>query len=123
MGLKSKSVVTSAMTGLALAWTTVAAGHAFPQREAPGVGSVVHESPKEVRIWFDAKVEPAFSTLVVKDSSGNKISGKSKVDPESSQLLEANLPALAPGDYHVYWKVVAWDGHNSEGDYIFTVKP
>ena len=123
MGLKSKSVAASAMTALALTWATVAAGHAFPQREVPGVGSVVHESPKRVRIWFDAKVEPAFSTLVVKDGSGNKVSANSKVDPESSQLLEADLPVLAPGDYHVYWKVVAWDGHHSEGDYTFTFKP
>ena len=72
---------------------------------------------------FDAKLEPAFSRLVVKDSSGRKISGNSKVDPESSQSLEADLPVLAPGDYHVYWKVVAWDGHHSEGDYTFTFKP
>lgn len=123
MRLKPKSIMASTMAALALIGSAAAIGHAFPQREQPGVGSVVHEPPKRVRIWFDTKVEPAFSSLVVKDSRGNKISGKSKVDPESSQVLETNLPVLAPGDYHVYWKVVAWDGHHSEGDYIFTVKP
>ena len=95
----------------------------FPQREEPSVGAVVHEPPKQVRIWFDAKLESAFSTLVIKDSDGNKISAASQVDPESQQRLEAQLPALAPGEYHVYWKVVSWDGHHSKGDYTFTVKP
>ena len=104
-------------------WATMAFGHAFPQQEEPAVGSVIHEAPKQVRIWFDAKLEPVFSSLIVKDGAGKAISGESRVDPESQKRLEAKLPPLTPGQYHVYWKVVAWDGHHSEGDYIFTFSP
>ena len=106
-----------------LIWATAVTAHAFPQREEPGVGSVVHQSPKRVRIWFNAKLEPAFSTIVVKDSKGKKVSGESGVVSDSQQQLEAKLLPLLPGEYHVYWKVVAWDGHHSEGDYIFTLEP
>ena len=122
MASKVKFAATT-LTGLALMGAAAAFAHAFPQQEKPGVGSVVHESPKQVRIWFDAKLEPAFSNLTVKDGAGNEVSGESQVDSESQRQLKAKLPPLAPGKYHVYWKVVAWDGHHSEGDYIFTVSP
>lgn len=121
-GLK-KIITALAITGTAFAWAPSALGHAFPQREEPGVGSVVHQPPSRVRIWFDSKLEPAFSSLVVKDSEGHKVSGESRVDNESQQRLEVKLHPLTPGKYHVYWKAVAWDGHHSEGDYSFNVKP
>lgn len=111
------------LSGAVLIWAPVALAHAFPQREEPSVGSVVHEAPKQVRIWFDAKLEPVFSTVVVKDVTGREVSGESKVDPDSQQMLEVDLHPLASGKYHVYWKVVAWDGHHTEGDYTFTVEP
>ncbi len=107
----------------AVAWSAMAAAHAFPQQEEPAVGSVVHDAPARVRIWFNAKLEPLFSNVVVKDAQGNKVSGDSSVDKDSQTLLEAPLQAHGPGVYHVYWSVVAWDGHHTEGDYIFTVKP
>ena len=90
--------------------------------QEPGVGAVVHQAPKQVRIEFNAKLEGAFSTVTVKDSAGKTVSGGSRVGPDA-QSLGAALAPLAPGEYHVYWKVVAWDGHTTEGDYIFSVRP
>jgi methionine-rich copper-binding protein CopC len=37
-------------------------------------------------------------------------------------LLEVSLPSLPTGNYHVFWSVVARDGHRTEGDYTFTIK-
>lgn len=113
----------AAAVAVSLTWATAAAAHAFPQREQPPVGSVVHDAPKSVRIWFNAKLESLFSTVVVKDSKGNKVSGDSHVDRDSLTMIEAPLQALPAGRYHVYWRVVARDGHRTEGDYVFTVKP
>lgn len=112
-----------AILGSAFAWSPAALAHAFPQREEPGAGSVVHEPPQQVRIWFDSRIEREFSIIVVKDANGNQVSGKSKIDPKSFQLLEADLQLLAPGTYHVYWAVVSWDGHHTKGDYTFSVSP
>ena len=106
-----------------LAWTAAVMAHAFPQKEEPRVGSVVHQAPAVVRIWFNAKLEPLFSTVVVKDAQGNKVSGDSRVDPDTQSLIESPLQPLAAGQYHVFWRVVARDGHRTEGDYRFTVKP
>lgn len=100
--------------------STVAHAHAFPQKQDPPVGAEVRASPTQVRIQFDARIEPIYSTLVVKDSKDAQVSGESKVEGES---LKADMKPLAPGSYHVYWKVVATDGHHTEGDYTFKVVP
>jgi methionine-rich copper-binding protein CopC len=119
--MKPRAAALSA-AAVAVLWTAVAGAHAFPQHEEPGVGAVVREAPTQVSILFDSKVEAAFSAVAVKDGAGKTISGDSHVD-SNSQRLSAALPPLEPGRYHVYWKVVAWDGHHTEGDYIFTVRP
>ena len=43
--------------------------------------------------------------------------------PDNNHLLEADLKPLDPGKYHVFWSVVSRDGHRTEGDYTFRVKP
>lgn len=113
----------AAVAAVSLAWAAAAAAHAFPQREQPPVGSVVHNAPDSVRIWFNAKLEPLFSKVTVKDGQGKLVSGDSHVDPDSLTMIEAPLQALPAGQYHVYWRVVARDGHRTEGDYVFTIKP
>src|SRR5580700_8204489 len=65
-------------------WTTMAAlscsraawAHAFPDHSDPRVGSTVHESPEEVKIWFDREIEPAFSTIQVLTPDGTEIDKK-----------------------------------------------
>ncbi|HET6421707.1 MAG TPA: copper resistance CopC family protein [Geobacteraceae bacterium] len=100
-----------------------ALAHAFPDHSDPRVGATVSAPPAMVRIWFDGDLEPAFSTVRVLDGSGKRVDkGDGHVDSSDHTLLEAGLTALHPGVYHVYWSVVAWDGHRTEGDYTFTVK-
>jgi methionine-rich copper-binding protein CopC len=101
----------------------VASGHAFPDHSDPRVGATVSGSPPSVRIWFDSDLEPLFSKMVVKDSSGKEVDKKdSHVDPSNDALLIVDVAPLPPGTYHVYWNVVARDTHRTEGDFTFTVK-
>ena len=81
----------------------------------------MHGSPPFVRVWFNEKLKPVLSKLVVKNSQGKKVSDASRVDTETQQTILCSVPALPPGKYHVYWEVVALDGHPSKGDYIFTI--
>jgi methionine-rich copper-binding protein CopC len=79
--------------------------------------------PEWVKIWFDGALEPVFSTLRVLDSSGKEVSrGDSRVEEKDSTLLEVSVPSLPPGQYQVIWKVLARDGHLTEGKFNFTVK-
>lgn len=108
-----------AFTIPALAWA-----HAFPDNSSPHVGATVKASPAQVKVWFDGEIEPVFSTLLVKTADGKQVSsGKGKVDPGNHTLLEAPLAdPLPPGQYTVYWSVVAHDGHHTAGHFTFTVK-
>ena len=109
------------LSGAALLWTPAVLAHAFPEEMQPGAGAKLHTPPRQVRISFDSRVEQEFSLIVVKDAGGERISGRTELDPVSHKTLEVSLPELAPGEYHVYWNVVSWDGHRTKGDYVFHV--
>jgi methionine-rich copper-binding protein CopC len=114
-------------TALAVALALGATGagaHAFPERSEPRVGAIVRTAPTRVQIWFDGELEPAFSRLTVTDSRGGRVDrGDSQVDPQNRRVLRVSLSAVPPGTYKVVWGVLAVDGHRTEGDYTFTVKP
>jgi len=111
------------LSGVVLVWAPAVLAHAFPEEMQPGAGAKLQEAPQQVRIRFDTRVEQEFSLIVVKDASGERISGRTKIDPVSRKTLEVSLPTLQPGDYHVYWSVVSWDGHRTKGDYVFHIGP
>jgi methionine-rich copper-binding protein CopC len=108
---------------LALAdFQTVAQAHAFPVRSDPRVGWTVAISPPKVTIWFDGELEPAFSTITVYNSAKQQVDkGNSRVNGSDASVLEVDLPPLASGTYHVYWKVLAKDTHVTEGDFTFAI--
>ena len=98
--------------------------HAFLERAVPAVGSSVHTSPTELKLWFTQRLEPAFSVVRVLDKSGAQVdAGDMRVDAEDATLLRVSLPRLAPGTYRVVWRVLSADTHASEGDYSFEVAP
>lgn len=103
---------------------TNAWAHAFPDNSSPHVGATVSGSPKLVEVWFDGEIAPVFSTLIVKNASGTQVSqGNGQVSPTDSTLLETALPAtLPPGQYWVYWSVIANDGHHTAGRFPFTIQ-
>lgn len=97
--------------------------HAFPDHSDPRVGSDVRESPRTVRIWFDGRLEPLFSTIHVMDQQGRRVdTGPGGVDPDDPTLLTTAMPSVPPGVYTVIWDVVAVDGHRTEGRFDFTVR-
>ena len=98
-------------------------GHAFPDHSDPKVGSTVSGSPSQVRMWFDSDLEPAFSKLMVHNADNKMIDKRdSRVGPADPKLLQVSVPPLPPGTYLVIWKVVARDGHRTNGQFSFTIK-
>jgi copper resistance protein C len=101
----------------------VSEGHAFPDHSNPKVGATLTTAPVGVYIWFDGDLEPAFSTIMVHDTSGKMVNqANSRVNPSDTRLLEVGLPPLPAGTYHVMWNVVSRDGHRTSGDFSFTIK-
>jgi|SRR5437764_6522714 copper resistance protein C len=119
--MHTASILYSVMLVCLVPWS--AWGHAFPQRSEPSVGATVAISPPRVRIWFDAALEAAFSSLQVQTVSGQRLDkGDGHVDSTDAMLLEVPLPPLSPGTYRVVWSVVARDGHRTAGEYMFTIQ-
>ncbi|HET7306630.1 MAG TPA: copper resistance CopC family protein [Gammaproteobacteria bacterium] len=117
-----KSLLQGLILTAALLLPVAAFAHAFPQHSQPPVGSTVKQSPPAIKIWFNSDLEPLFNKLVVKNAAGKVVTQQpAKVDPNNRMLLEVALPPLPPGQYHVYWRVTAKDGHRTEGDYTFTI--
>ena len=109
---------------LLIQWPHSALGHALLVRAEPKVGERVSTPPATVRIWFDSALEPSLCKIHVRDPNGKQVDNDdSRVNPSDEKLLEVSLPSLPPGVYHVLWSVVSRDGHKTNGDYVFTIKP
>lgn len=108
---------------LLLAWSGAAVPHALPERAQPGVGAVLAQAPATVTIYFDSRLEPFFSKLVVTDARGVKVSlGDGELAPGNAKALSVGLAVAGKGAYRVHWDVVSHDGHRARGDYSFTVQ-
>ena len=119
----AKFILTAAFAVIAImVYQSFADGHAFPIRSEPRVGWTIATPPSKVTIWFDGELEPAFSTITVYNSAKQQVDKRnSHVSPADPSVLEVDLSPLGPGNYHVYWKVLAKDTHVTEGDFSFTI--
>jgi copper resistance protein C len=116
--MNTKLLITVAAVSLILAG--LAHAHAFLDHADPKVGSTIHESPSQVKVWMTEGLEPAFSKLQVFDAQGTEVDKKdTKVD---GSTMTVSLPKLAPGKYRVSWQVVAVDTHRTSGTFEFTIQ-
>ncbi len=123
IGNRRRGCCSAIVFAASLVFGDIAWGHVFPVHATPGAGAVLHEVPANVVITFDGLLEPIFSTLRVEDANGHEVAkAAAAADRPDATVLEVKLPALSPGVYHVYWSVVARDGHHTMGDYKFTLQ-
>jgi methionine-rich copper-binding protein CopC len=116
--------ITSFFVGVALCGASVlpASAHAFLDHAIPAVGSAAG-APGEVKLWFTEAVEPAFSSIVVRDAAGAEVDRRdTRAEGKDGTVLAVSLPPLPPGAYQVSWRVVARDTHKTQGTFPFTVR-
>ncbi|MGB8354437.1 MAG: copper resistance protein CopC [Chthoniobacteraceae bacterium] len=107
-----------------LACTHQARAHAFIDHADPKVGSQLHPSPPQVKIWFTQKLIIMFSNLQILDAAGKEVDKHDKkLDPADPTLLTVSIPALKPGKYKVVWRATSVDTHVTTGDFTFEVTP
>jgi methionine-rich copper-binding protein CopC len=101
----------------------LALGHSGLQRTEPPAESKLKRPPSEVKLFFTERLEPAYSTVRVKDDNGAQVDRQdAHVDPSNPLLLRATLQPLEQGAYTVNWRVLSVDGHVTEGRFAFQVK-
>jgi methionine-rich copper-binding protein CopC len=107
------------LLSLLLGGTIDANAHAFLDHANPRVGNTVATAPREVTLWFTQNLEPAFSTMTVTDSSGQRVeAGKPSI---SGNVMRVPLRAVKAGTYRVAWHVLSVDTHKTEGTFTFRV--
>jgi copper resistance protein C len=112
------------LTIVAFLFTATSAwAHAFLDHAEPAVGSTVDTPITEIKIWYTEKLEGAFSQIQVMDHHGKPVTqNRATVDSSDPSLLRLAVPALAPGEYKVSWKVMSVDTHMTVGNFSFTVR-
>jgi methionine-rich copper-binding protein CopC len=118
-----RSIITlAASAALLMGGTAAAFAHAHLVRATPAVGSTVQAAPNEVALRFSEKLEPKFSSVIVRDSAGKQVDkGGAAVDKADRMVIRVLLPPLEPGVYKVEWKAVSADTHKVDGDFTFKI--
>jgi methionine-rich copper-binding protein CopC len=81
-----------------------------------------HRSPKRLVIRFNSRLEKRLcSVTLVGPQQGGVLLVRQEDDAPPDTLIYP-LPALKPGPYRAKWKVLAADGHVTEGAIVFTVE-
>jgi methionine-rich copper-binding protein CopC len=89
-----------------------ARAHGFLVRAIPEDRATLERAPARLQYWFSETLEPEFSSLTVRDTSGTVIA-EGGISPDNSTLLTARLPNNLPdGAYIVEMRLAfASDGH------------
>ena len=99
--------------------TGQASAHAFLDHAEPRVGNTVATAPREVTLWFTQRLEPAFSSIIVTNSAGQRVdTGKTRV---SGNQMSVSLRSGGAGTYRVNWRVLSVDTHRTDGNFTFRV--
>ena len=97
--------------------------HASLVASSPADGSLLVDSPKEVRLWFDEEISPRFSSAKLLDLHGRALEVAAvRGDPADPKMLVLTLDALPEGIYSVLATTLSeTDGHVSRSFLVFGV--
>ena len=96
-------------------------GHSDPVFFSPAPNSKLEESPAEVSIQFQSKIDASLFTLQVINEEQQVISNQPATLDSSQTILTISLPPLSDGTYTVKYSVVAKDGHPQQDSYNFSI--
>lgn len=129
-----KSAIRPTVRGLALlvfviaayaVWpgVTEVAAHSRLVKSEPSARAVLDTTPKELKLWFNEGVEPAFAKVWIIQKSGPEIQLSTRGDSSDPRLLVATLPDNLPaGPVVIGYHMLSVDGHVVEDKLTFTVK-
>jgi len=120
-----RSVAWRAAAALAVAASAPgpALAHAVLVRSTPPGRATLADAPTRVQLWFNERLEPAFSGVTVWTAKGEQVDQRdARVAPDDSKQLSVTLAPLAPGTYTVRYRVLSVDGHIVDSSFTFTVR-
>lgn len=112
-----------ALSALLLAAAPAALAHAVLVRSTPPHRAVLSQVPERVDLWFNERLEPAYSTVSVWSGAGRQVDGGDvAVAADDPRRLSVSIRAREAGLYTVKYRVLSVDGHVVDSSLTFTVK-
>lgn len=99
---------------------TGADAHAVLVDTEPKSGAILDESPSQITLTFDERVNTSFSSVRVLDFEGNELFSK-RAERIQQEVVGVVPPSLGDGTYVVIWRVTSADGHPVEGSFTFQI--
>jgi copper resistance protein C len=118
-----KRVFRWALCAAVVALAPGAAGaHAIILESEPAAGAKLAEPPARIYLRFNSKIEKRLSHVTLTAAEGQPVPLPVAADgSEKPDRIALPLGSLRPGAYVVRYKVLAVDGHITEGALRFTV--
>ena len=106
---------------LVASFTQVCWAHAILMESTPKSNSSVGGPDVDITLRFNVRIDGGRSRvlLVAPDGTSSALTLAKQNKPD---ILQMRASGLKPGPYKLQWKVLASDGHISNGDVPFTVK-
>ncbi|MGH6852968.1 MAG: copper resistance CopC family protein [Methylocella sp.] len=100
-----------------------AAAHSRLVKSDPSARATLDTAPKELKLWFNEGVEPAFAKVSIVPAQGPRIPLTTRGDSSDPRLLIAALPDKLPaGPVNIEYHMLSVDGHTVDDKLTFTVK-
>jgi copper resistance protein C len=108
--------------GFGLGISEVAA-HSRLVKSDPSARAILDTAPKELKLWFNEAVEPAFAKVWIVAGHGPQIPLTSHGDSSDQRLLIVTLPDnLAAGPVVIGYHILSVDGHVVDSQLTFTIR-
>ena len=100
-----------------------AAAHSRLVKSDPSARAVLDTAPKELKLWFNEGVEPAFAKVRIVPAQRAQIPLTSHGDSSNPRLLIVALPDNLPaGPVNIGYHMLSVDGHVVDAELAFTIK-
>jgi methionine-rich copper-binding protein CopC len=100
-----------------------ARAHAIVLEASPAHDSVLAAPPTRLVLRFNSKIEHALSRVTIETAIGRPVAlPVARATEQDAARLVVPLSPLAPGTYIVRYRVLAADGHVTEGALRFTIR-
>ena len=96
-----------------------AQAHGYLVDSFPSRNEHVNLPLKKVTLRFSLKADAHYSTISIRTDDGYVLA--TKIQPEASREIYIPAPALEPGRYQVYYRILSTDGDVVQGKVDFVV--
>jgi methionine-rich copper-binding protein CopC len=101
----------------------IAQAHALLLRTSPPRRAVLQDPPKQIQLWFNERLEPAYATITLFNGTGATVStARATAAAEDRRRVTLDVPPLPSGRYTVRFRVLSVDGHVVEDSFPFSVR-